>query len=194
MLFIKKAHRTSLGGDFCPRILDLSFLLGLDSKVIFSWRKRRIHKLSYADFNDVLNRNNLYFLQTEMLSEIKWSSILKQRTSKWKKPEYSFKLSYKCSVALRVMWPLRWADNWNIVLLLCLALVGDWGQGVTTDAGGREVNSWSWWESRPTSFFVWPESLLLGRKHRHKNRTNVWPQGQTLATCSFMPQLLPFPY
>lgn len=100
------SQRTPLYVDSSPRILDSSFLLGLESKLILPQKKKRSHKLSYAHLSDVLDRNALYFLQTEMLkgNEIKMKLHIKAEHFKWKKPDYSAKLSCKRSFALGVVW------------------------------------------------------------------------------------------
>lgn len=68
--FHKKDLEDSLLWCSNPRILELSFLLCPDSKLIFTQRKKRIHKLRRADLSDVMDRNPLYILQTKMLKGV----------------------------------------------------------------------------------------------------------------------------
>ena len=81
MTSIKRAQRTPLCSDSCPRILDISFLLGLDSKLIFSQRKKKF--INSVTLTSLIARN-FPFSQIEVLKGIKMKLRIKAENFKVK--------------------------------------------------------------------------------------------------------------
>ena len=81
MTSIKGGRRTPLCSDSCPRILDISFLLGLDSKLNYSqWKKKIINSVTLTS---VMARN-FSFSQIEVLKGIKMKLRIKVENFKVK--------------------------------------------------------------------------------------------------------------
>ena len=80
MTSIKRGRRTPLCSDSCPRILDISFLLGLDSKLNYSQWKKIINSVTLTS---VMARN-FSFSQIEVLKGIKMGLRIKVENFKVK--------------------------------------------------------------------------------------------------------------